>query len=448
MLFTFLIFAGSFCLQAFAHPMKLQSRDFPVHPSDDSFYTPPPGYESEALGTILRIRKKNNPYGVITFQANVEAVFQVLVRSEDTFKQPIAVMSTLFIPHNANSSRLLSYQVAENSPSIDCSPSYAMQLFSNVVTYIPSQLELLLIISALDKGWNVLVPDHEGPRSTIVAGWLAGYAVLNSIKGALQTGGNTGIDLNAEVAIWGYSGGSVPSGWAAQLQPSYYPELNLKGAAYGGILADIKNTLLKNMGTPFSGLVVAAINALSHEYPLLKLLVKEKVYIGKYAKFTRALKMCVAEYVIYYFGASWTDYFAEGAAIMEHPIMLNITDHNNMRASGLLPTCPIFFYASQNDELVPISDTYALYDHFCDLGVSVTMNTDYISEHITTAVLGASLAFDFLHERFNGVSAPATCSQQTAVTNLQEPGALAGLGRIAVVVLELLSKPAFPGELI
>ena len=49
--------------------------------------------------------------------------------------------------------------------------------------------------------------------------------MLNSIRAALKSGKITNIKDDAKVVMWGYSGGSLASGWAAALQPSYAPEL-------------------------------------------------------------------------------------------------------------------------------------------------------------------------------------------------------------------------------
>lgn len=151
------------------------------------------------------------------------------MRSEDTFELSIVVVSTMFVPHNANYSLLLSYLVAEDAALIDCSPSYAIQLYSNPRTYTSAQIKFTLVVAALNNGWIVNVPDHEGPRSTCVVSLLVEYAVLKSIEDALRSGKQTGIDPAAQVAMWWYSVGSLATSWVAQLQPTYLPNLNLVG---------------------------------------------------------------------------------------------------------------------------------------------------------------------------------------------------------------------------
>ena len=67
---------------------------------------------------------------------------------------------------------------------------------------------------------------------------------------------------------WGYSGGSLASGWAAALQPKYAPELkkNLIGAALGGFVTNITATAEATDGTLFAGLVPNALSGLANEY--------------------------------------------------------------------------------------------------------------------------------------------------------------------------------------
>lgn len=440
MLFCYLFIAWVICKATCAPSQRTSANRLPVPPSEDPIYSPPTGFETAELGTILKIRQKENPYGVMTFKADVKAVYQILVRSEDTFKQPIVVMSTIFVPHNANYSRLLSYQVAEDAALIDCSPSYAMQLYSNPRTYISAQIEFMLVAAALNDGWIVTVPDHEGPKSTCVVGWLAGYAVLNSIKAALQSGNQTGIDPAAEVAMWGYSGGSLATGWAAQLQPTYLPSLNLVGAAFGGVLVDILSVFKHCMGGIGSGLVVSGLNALSNEYPVIKTLLRARVYPEKYAEFTLAKNFCEVENLLYYMGVGWNEYFSEGVEILQNPIVLNVTRQNNMLLNGMTPECPVFLYMSENDELVPFNDTVSLYHHFCEHGVSVTMRTDILSEHVVAAVSGASLALKFLKDRFEGIPLSRNCSSEASISNIFSPGAMDGFCEIGSSILEIFGN--------
>jgi hypothetical protein len=83
---------------------------------------------------------------------------------------------------------------------------------------------------------------------------------LDSIRAVLNSGNFTSISPKPITTFFGYSGGAVASGWvsrsslfrfdnpkltgrqATELQPSYAPELDIAGAAIGGIFPN--NSLL------------------------------------------------------------------------------------------------------------------------------------------------------------------------------------------------------------
>ena len=57
------------------------------------------------------------------------------------------------------------------------------------------------------------------------------------------------------LALMGYSGGALASGWALQQQKEYAPELssNLVAAALGGLPVNVEDILLKLNGGPMAG---------------------------------------------------------------------------------------------------------------------------------------------------------------------------------------------------
>lgn len=88
----------------------------PKPPTSDPFYTPPSGYENAAPGTILASRNVPAALEIINlFPVKVAGSYQLQYRTTDSLGNPEAAVTTVIIPENANMSRLLSYQVAEDS---------------------------------------------------------------------------------------------------------------------------------------------------------------------------------------------------------------------------------------------------------------------------------------------------------------------------------------------
>ena len=66
-------------------------------------------------------------------------------------------------------SKVVSYQVMQDSASINCSPSYSF-LYGASMNTVFAQLEMYVIDVALMKGWYVVIPDYEGPKASFTAG--------------------------------------------------------------------------------------------------------------------------------------------------------------------------------------------------------------------------------------------------------------------------------------
>jgi hypothetical protein len=112
---------------AYLKPAPIWKR-IPIPPLSDPFYTPPSRYETTSPGTILRSRPIPNPIVASnSTNANIKAAFQVLYRTTDSLGEAQAAMQTVLIPHNADYSKYLSYQIAYDSAYDNCSPSYVLQ---------------------------------------------------------------------------------------------------------------------------------------------------------------------------------------------------------------------------------------------------------------------------------------------------------------------------------
>jgi hypothetical protein len=417
----------SLILLAAAAPAAVDKRGLPVPPSKDPWYTPQSGFELQKLGTILKHRTVTNPIGIVIAPIAIEHVYELMVRSEDTFGNATAITTTIFIPAGADGLKVLSYQPAEDSSNLDCAPSYAMQLGANPVTIVSTQLEEVLVQAGLKEGWIVNVPDWEGPGAAFGAGRQAGKATLNSIRAALQSENITGIKTDADVALWGYSGGTMGTGWAALMQDTYAKDLskNIIGYALGGIAVNVKSIAQQNMGHTFAGFVIAAMNGLSHEYPSIAQVLQEYVIPSERDVFESTNKVCEIVYLPEFINAQWSTYFTNGEGILDVPAVVEVMDSLNMITLGLTPVAPLFFYQAQNDEILPASDVDTLFDTLCTRGVSIDYALDETGGHISEAIFGAGSAFTWLKARYNGQT-QSGCNKNSHLSNALTPEGLSG----------------------
>ena len=362
-------------------------------PAEDAFYTPPAGYETTTPGSILRTRSV-----VVTglgIPLPVKAT-QMLVRSTDAKGRPMATVSTLLQPLTLYFGRrpLLSYQPATDSLGDECEPSYLLRL--------GLEKEEPLMALGLLKGWAVVVTDYQGPRHAYGPGRMEGQATLDGIRAAERLSGTGLAGTATPVGMMGYSGGALATGWAAELQPTYAPELNVKGVAAGGTPSDLKAAGQLIDGGPFSGLFLGAAVGISREYEEILPILNDRGHemvdlIGD---------MCYAEMAAF-FPFRHLREFTTVADPLNHPTVAGILAQNKMGAAA--PKAPVYLYHSLFDELIPYSTAVELKNNWCSKGAKVAFNGDFLSEHVVLAVTGAPGAISFLNARFMGLPAPNDC---------------------------------------
>lgn len=414
-------------------------------PQDDPFYTPPAGYESSPPGTILRTRAVPNQLAAFaTFPQNLANSWQILYRTTDSLGNAQATVTTVMEPHNADSTKLLSYQVAEDSAYQGCAPSYVLQQGSGSSGLV-TQAELLLMDAALERGWYVSTPDYEGPISAFTAGLQAGQATLDSIRAVLASTNTTNVQANATVAMWGYSGGALASGWAAELQPTYAPELKIVGAALGGTPSDLNATLYAVNKGPFVGLVPSGIVGLCQQYPDLNAYVLANIKPDMKDAFFKANSQCLDADTTQFAGQDMFSYFIN-ASVLNGGAAVTVLTENKM--GKYVPKIPLHMYHSLHDEMVPFAPTQALVNNYCSQGTDIEFVKDELSEHIILAITGAADALIWLNDRFNGVPAKKGCSTRTTLTSVLDPGALPVFGQVIFnLLLDLLGKPIGPKDI-
>lgn len=382
-------------IEQFLTPSREYSGILPT-PLGDAFYTPPPGFESLPPGTILASRRGGTGLTLLPLQST-----ELLIRSTDSKDRPVPVVATLLVPRAPWSGPgprpVLSLNAAIDSLGHRCAPSYELrnELWA----------ELWAAQIPLSKGYAVLVPDHQGPRQAYAAGLMAGHAVLDSIRAVVNTP-EFGLRPDAPTVVTGYSGGAIASGWAAQLAPRYAPELNLVGAAFGGVPADF-DLLLSTMNgrNAASGVFLAATLGLAREYPELLDLMNDDGW--RLAQIGKDLCMVAEE-----FGGVVAPIpvqaLTHAAAPTELPMVREIMTANRLGASA--PTVPVFLYHGTHDPWVPLAGAEKLYADWCGAGTPVDFQV-YLGEHFVVGLSGIPGANSWIDDRFAGRPVAPNCTR-------------------------------------
>lgn len=415
-----------------AAPSKLVPRAA-VPPSQDSFYNVPTNISDYAPGAIIAHRDVPQPISVLTLlPISLKYSQQILYRTTDNLDEATATVLTVLVPHNADPNKVLSYQFAEDAACIDCAPSYVLQFDNDKLASAPvSQVEIVIIQAALEQGFVVIVPDFEGPKAAYLANILAGRAVLDGIRAAKKSSSFTGIAANPRVAMWGYSGGSIASMFAAEQQATYAPDIKFVGAAVGGTVPSIYNALDTINGGKDAGLIPGAIDGLANQYPEMQSLLEENLKEDKKAAFFKAKTQCLGANELMYMNQDILSYFKQHDFLKTNPDVRRIITDNDL-GKAIPINVPMLVYKAVGDDVSPIADTDALVKKYCAAGARIQYVRDELGNHVTLAITGVPLALGWLIQRLNGIPAAAGCSTSTELTGLLDSSTLKLLPKVLV----------------
>ncbi|MFI6731553.1 lipase family protein [Nonomuraea sp. NPDC050451] len=310
------------------------------------------------------------------------------------------VSGTLLVPKSSyplGTRPIVGYAVGTHGLGDQCAPSVSMSQ--------GREAELALVSLFLLKGYAVAMTDYEGLGTpgphTYMAGISQGHAVLDSIRAATRVSG-AGLSSRAPVAVMGYSQGGASAGWAAQLQPSYAPELRLKGVAAGGVPADLHAVADHLDGGSDFGLAAAAGVGLDAAYPELDL--QADLNDRGRALLADAADDCVGD-LGKLAGLRFSD--LSPIDLLNQPKWLARLAENRLGATA--PRVPMFLYHARGDQIIPLSVGSTLRSEYCRAGVNVRWAALPAPDHVTGAVEGGPLAIEWLALRILGLPAIGNC---------------------------------------
>ncbi|RDA86605.1 hypothetical protein CP532_5972 [Ophiocordyceps camponoti-leonardi (nom. inval.)] len=393
-------------------------------PTQDPFYLVPNDVANVAPGTILKRRKPPSSLVTAGEDEYAEEVHQILYRTTDEDGKATATVLTVLIPYNADRNKVVSFQSASHAVTIDCATSFT---FFNASLSYPdlispsSQAQLLFAEGALSRGWIVLVPDYNGPKSTPFNARIMEQSILDGIRAGINSGF---FNEDAAVALWGYSGGGTATLRAVQAQPSYAPELKLAGAAIGGapiLDPDLVPSLFANK-TPFAGFIPILILGYAATRPWLRKSIEVNLKPEYRERFYLAQHQCMDEILQTLQGVDILSWFKDAA------FLLNVPSPSDKSAERKIPSdIPIYWYRLATDPLLAFEGIDRRLDAFCSDGAQITqmMETAEGATHRNFGILGAPGALRWL-EGILDRSTPVMggCFKKVANSTELDPGFL------------------------
>jgi len=379
-------------------------------PQNDPFYAAPGGLASAPAGTVLRSRQVMVELGPAPLTGSSFTAYQLLYRSNDATANPVANVTTVIVPRGADPAggrKLVSIQDAEDSLDPDCAPSYQLQVGEMAPNGDHNgnlAAETSLVSNELALGYDVAIPDAEGPDSEYIVSGMEGHATLDSIRAAegfapAELGG-----VKTPVALIGYSGGASDTAAANELQPAYAPELNIVAVAAGGVPVGNEDNIKYLNGSVGAGVLMGVSIAVNRAYPQLDLF---SLLNAKGKAFAKQVSTGCATSI---FASPYTNFntWTTVPNVFELPRVQRIIAENAL--GHATPTAPTFYYNAIKDELVWIKPLDQLVDYYCSHGARIDYFRDPAAqEHIEALGDFVPLAENYVSSRFAGSPVPDTC---------------------------------------
>ncbi|MGV9826808.1 lipase family protein [Gordonia sp. NPDC003429] len=368
----------------------------PVLPVDDPFYEAPDDLGALRPGEIIRSRQvvlKN-------FWVSHHRAWQLLYRTSDLNGMPDVTVTTVVIPDGHTTEHpLLSFQGAIDAVTSQCFPSYALQKGAEASRSV-APFEFMVVRRALAKGWAVSIPDHEGLKGAWGAPREPGYRALDGVRATLAF---EPLDLRADtqIGLWGYSGGGMASSWAAEMAPTYAPELNIVGAVLGSPVGDMAEALLRLNGGFHAGLPILVIAGLQRVYPGLKKVIDKYATERGRKYLAEAVDLPTGDAIRRFRNHDLDDYLSAPLAdVLAEPEMVEMM--RDVQLGTHNPGVPLLVIQAIHDEVIAAADVDEQVAKYREHGVPVTYVRDLVAEHYSLLALSGPLAVSWLSHRFEG----------------------------------------------
>lgn len=377
-----------------------------------------------APGTILKSRT------ISVYIAGIKTTMQatqLVYRSTDAQLRPAANVTTIFAPDCskvscANKNKVISYQSFYDSLNPEDGPSRAYAGGKRLPDLLPA-VETVLFGKYVKQGYTVVISDTEGQRANFAAGPEYGYNTLDSIRATFKSP-QIGLSSDAKVVMMGYSGGAIATEWAAELAPSYAPDLkpNLIGAAFGGTLVSPEHNLPYVEGTAiWGGVMPMAVLGVSRSYDIdiQKYLTPRGLEV-----FDKMQKASIAYVLGQYTKVTWKDLvkpeYQDRTKIKEYVEAVNkvimgtggtpeIPLQIGQGTGGIFELTPASAQWGKGDGVMLAGDVRTLARQYCAKGVPV-QHKEWGSSHFVTMVSWLPWATTWIDDRFAGKAAPQNCS--------------------------------------
>jgi hypothetical protein len=390
------------------------------------FYTPPQPLPDGQPGDLIRSEASRlvlEPSGQLG--AFVATGTRIMYRSTDTHDQPDAVTGTYFEPDNPWPGQgprpLIAFAVGTYGQGDQCAPS---RLFNQGIHFssgldITFGYEEMFVATMVARGFAVVVTDYEGLGTPGVHTYLnrasEGHALIDAARAAMRLPG-TSLNPHGPVAFWGFSQGGGASASAAELAPTYAPDLDVVGAWANAPPADLSAALPFADGSVAVGLMGYLLNGLIAAYPDAEPAIRGSLTPQGEDLLNRTQDQCATEMVLTFAFHHLQEYFSTDPyeLVAQEPLKSLLAEQ---KLGRYRPSAPVFIDQNRWDPVAAWVPSHQLALDWCAKGADIEFWTNeeppFLNKtgnnHYLTYLVDGERGLQWIADRFNGLPTTPNC---------------------------------------
>jgi pimeloyl-ACP methyl ester carboxylesterase len=283
--------------------------------------------------------------------------------------------------------------------------------------------EDIAVYRLLASGVAVVVTDYAGLGATdrlhtYVNRLDEAHAVLDAVRAARKLKGAS-VNSGSPVGLYGYSQGGGATAAAAELQPSYAPDVELAGTYSGAPPADLTEVVKGIDGSALAGALGWSVNGFVQSDPALEEVADEHINAEGKAALEDLSTMCVGDSIFKYGFKRSKDWTTSGKPISDiiasEPKLQATLDAQ--RIGSLKPASPVRVATGTQDDIVGHEQARRLAVDWCGKGADVTykpvelpnLGDGLLTNHVTPLLVDQGEAISWLTDRLSGEAAGSNC---------------------------------------
>jgi len=351
---------------------------------------------------------------------------QLLYKTTSFTGKPDVNVTTVFQPKNqpASQQRVIGYGSFYDSLNPYDQPSWVYAHGGSQPGQSIAHIESMLMLEYLNDGYTMVVTDTEGQDAYFGAGPLYGRNTLDGLRASFASP-DVGLAPTTKAGLVGYSGGAIATAWAAELAPSYAPDVDqrLVGATMGGVLAYPAHNLKYVEGSiMWAGVMPMAVLGISRaaEQDITP-------YLNDYGRslYDHKQRVSILDVLLQYPGLKWEDMVKRKYADPEDvPIFAPMVNKLILSSYGN-PSIPLYVAEGTKGEdegtpgnkpgigpgdgVMVAGDVRSAMRKYCAAGTTVEYH-EHWAGHIGTAAQWLPTVRPWLNDRFTGKPATNNCA--------------------------------------